>query len=304
MQSLSAVMSDTVPIAGQDAIISGSPSSGFSKDGDANALTLISSISSLSTVDSVATSSSEDTAYIPAASSEQDLITEVLPTETIICILNYLSPRDLLSLACVNRNFHHLLITSKTFDARWEKLAKEMLQEARLHTIIPRDVTRVQAVRMLALKTCEVCKGRGGVDAPTVRMYWSFRRRLCERCFESETISEQDLIKRYGFTVAQASRLSANLSYVSLAFRASSQASKRGDIPLHALSLQARFKVKNVQYFLKDDLIPNLRREVSSDYPVVTWADFENAIKAGKSRVGSRVGQKKTLGGMLAYYLT
>ncbi|PBK72126.1 hypothetical protein ARMSODRAFT_1082612 [Armillaria solidipes] len=109
-----------------------------------------------------------------------------MPLDILFSICSVLTPRDLISLSRVDRNF------CRTLTARNASFVWKAVREAEEGIEPPRGVPEYRWVDLLfGISACDLC------NAKKIPVDWSYRRRICRRCIRSHSIVTSKIAKRF-----------------------------------------------------------------------------------------------------------
>ncbi|CAG8435374.1 7405_t:CDS:2 [Ambispora gerdemannii] len=114
-----------------------------------------------------------------------------IPPEILIHICKHLPPIDLLSLARVCKLFNEYLCTDESITTQ------HIWRESRLNHVRflqlppPEGMSELRYCRLVLEKGCQLCGTK-----LTRKVYWEFQVRCCTLCFDTNTLSEWDVIHK------------------------------------------------------------------------------------------------------------
>ncbi|KAK0231597.1 hypothetical protein IW262DRAFT_493236 [Armillaria fumosa] len=109
-----------------------------------------------------------------------------MPLDILFAICSELTPRDIISLSRVDRNF------CRTLTARNASFVWKAVREAEEGIEPPRGVPEHRWVDLLfGISACDLC------NAKRIPVNWSYRRQICRRCLRSRSIVTSKVAKRF-----------------------------------------------------------------------------------------------------------
>ncbi|CAG8540314.1 13538_t:CDS:2 [Ambispora leptoticha] len=145
--------------------------------------------------------------------SQRVCLATSIPTEIFIHICKYLPPEDLLRLSRTCRSYRDKLFfkESVTTQQIWSTSRQEFLGSLPLPP--PEGMDEISYVCLALERGCQLC------GAKTRRkVYWAFRVRLCNTCFDKKTISNHRLAKDERFNGDLGRKILSGLPYVEATF--------------------------------------------------------------------------------------
>ncbi|CAG8567529.1 2287_t:CDS:2, partial [Ambispora gerdemannii] len=142
-----------------------------------------------------------------------ECLATLIPTEIFIHICKYLPPADLLRLSRTCKTYRDKLFSKESITTQqiWSTSRQEFLGFLSLPP--PDGMDEISYVCLVLERGCQLC------GAKTMRnVYWAFRVRLCNSCFDKKTISNHRLAKDERFNGDLGRKILSGLPYVEATF--------------------------------------------------------------------------------------